>query len=43
MSPEFNFVTIDANKAVEAQQARVRELVAAKIDLAQYIAEKYEN
>ena len=33
MSGEFNFLVIDANKPIEAQQTIVRELVARKIDL----------
>ena len=32
MSAEFNFVTIDANQRVEAQQATVRQLVNHRID-----------
>ena len=36
MSPEFKFITIDANQTVEVQQAQVREHVAQRIDLAQF-------
>jgi dTMP kinase len=36
MSTEFNFLVIDADKPVEAQQSIVRQLVSARIDLAQY-------
>jgi dTMP kinase len=36
MSSEFNFVVIDANQNIEAQQSLVRELVAAKLDLAAF-------
>jgi dTMP kinase len=36
MSTEFNFVMIDANQPVEAQQAIVRDLVANRIDLTQF-------
>jgi hypothetical protein len=36
MSTEFNFLVLDANQLVEKQQALVRELVAQKIDLAQF-------
>lgn len=40
MSSEFNFTMIDANQSVEAQQSLVRQLVAAKIRLADYVREK---
>src|SRR5512147_2791502 len=33
MSTEFNFLVVDANQIVERQQAVVRELVAARVDL----------
>ena len=36
MSTEFNFLVIDADKPVEAQQSIVRQLVSARIDLVQY-------
>src|SRR5512146_1235011 len=36
MSTEFNFLVIDANQLVEAQQAVVRELVAKKLDLGKF-------
>lgn len=36
MAKEFNFIMFDANTAIEAQQTKVRQLVASKIDLAQY-------
>ena len=36
MSTEFNFLVIDANQPIEAQQSVVRDLVAAKIDLTKY-------
>jgi dTMP kinase len=36
MSTEFNFVVIDANQRVEAQQAVVRTLVSERIDLARF-------
>jgi dTMP kinase len=36
MSTEFNFLVIDANQAIETQQAIVRDLVAAKINLGKY-------
>jgi dTMP kinase len=38
MSTEFDFSVIDANQPVEAQQSLVRELVAARIDLAAFKA-----
>lgn len=38
MSTEFNFLVIDANQAIETQQATVRDLVAARINL-----DKYKN
>ncbi|MBI4664008.1 MAG: thymidylate kinase [Verrucomicrobia bacterium] len=40
MSTEFNFLVIDANQAVEAQQSVVRQLVANKLDLTKYIVVK---
>lgn len=36
MSTEFNFLVIDANQPVEAQQSIVRRLVTAHIDLSQF-------
>jgi dTMP kinase len=36
MSTEFNFLVIDANQLVEAQQATVRELVTRRLDLASF-------
>src|SRR5215813_12656407 len=33
MSTEFNFLVVDANQRVEAQQATIRELVTQKLDL----------
>ena len=38
MTPEFNFVTIDANQPIEAQQNIVRDLIASKLDLARFSA-----
>ncbi|HEX4643989.1 MAG TPA: thymidylate kinase [Verrucomicrobiae bacterium] len=38
MSTEFNFSVIDANQPVEPQQSVMRELVAARIDLAAFKA-----
>ena len=36
MSTEFNFLVIDANQPIEAQQAIVRDLVAAKVNLKKF-------
>jgi hypothetical protein len=36
MSSEFGFLVIDADRPVEAQQAVLRQLVSARIDLDQY-------
>ena len=36
MSTEFNFLVMDANQRVEAQQAVVRELVSQRMDLAAF-------
>ena len=36
MSTEFNFSVIDANQPIETQQSLVRELVAAKLNLASF-------
>jgi dTMP kinase len=33
MSTEFDFLVVDANQRVEAQQATIRELVTQKLDL----------
>lgn len=38
MTPEFEFVTIDANQPIEAQQNIVRRLIASKLDLSQFSA-----
>ena len=37
MSTEFNFLVIDANQHVEKQQALVRELIAQKLNLAEFL------
>lgn len=37
MAPEFNFVTMDANGPIEAQQSIVRSLIASKIDLSAFV------
>ena len=39
MSTEFKFLVMDGNHPVEAQQAIVRDLVAAKIDLSKFSAQ----
>ena len=39
MSTEFKFMVIDANQPVEGQQAIVRDLVGANIDLTQFQAQ----
>src|SRR5213079_1900006 len=36
MSTEFNFLVIDANQLVEAQQTTVRELVSQRINLSRF-------
>src|SRR5438552_18335033 len=36
MSTEFNFMVLDANQLIEAQQATVRELVTQRLDLASF-------
>lgn len=36
MSTKFNFLVIDGNQPIEAQQSVVRDLIASKIDLARY-------
>lgn len=40
MSKEFNFLVIDANQPIEAQQSAVRALVASKIDLSAFALQK---
>src|ERR1043166_2806194 len=40
MSTEFNFLLIDANQRVEAQQSLVRQLVTARIILSKYVLPK---
>jgi len=39
MSREFDFLVMDANQPIEAQQGVVRELTASKINLASFSAE----
>jgi dTMP kinase len=38
MTPEFNFVTIDANQPIEAQQNIVRDIIASKLELTKFAA-----
>ncbi|MSU61988.1 MAG: thymidylate kinase [Pedosphaera sp.] len=38
MSTEFDFLVIDANQQIEAQQMLVRRLVSARLDLSQFTA-----
>src|SRR5439155_19632215 len=40
MSTEINFMVIDANQLIEAQQGLVRELVASRLVLSAFSAEK---
>ena len=40
MSTEFKFTVMDANQPIEAQQTIVRDLVAAKINLSQFVMRK---
>lgn len=40
MSAESNFLLIDANQQIEAQQNIVRRTVAARLDLASFAREK---
>jgi dTMP kinase len=39
MSTEFNFLVIDANQPIEAQQSLVRELVASKLKLSDFVVD----
>lgn len=39
MAGEFNFVTIDANGAIEAQQSIVRELITSRLNLSHFAAD----
>jgi len=40
MSADFKFLVMDANQPIEAQQNIVRDLVAAKVDLAKFALNK---
>lgn len=40
MAGEFNFVTIDANGPIEAQQSIVRELIASRVRLPDFTADR---
>ncbi len=43
MVDEFKFQVLDANEAIELQQTRVRQMVAAKIDLSQFALSHKES
>jgi dTMP kinase len=38
MAPEFNFITLDANQAIEAQQSVVREILGSRLRLSDFAA-----
>lgn len=38
MAPEFKFITIDANQAIEAQQSVVREILSSRLKLSDFVA-----
>ncbi len=40
MSADFKFLVVDGSQAIEAQQNIVRDLVAAKLDLSQFVPHK---
>jgi dTMP kinase len=40
MSTEFNFLVMDANQHIEKQQGIIRELVAQRVNLATFHAER---
>ena len=39
MVPEFNFITLDANQPIEAQQSILREIISERLDLADFAAD----
>ena len=43
MSTEFNFMLMDANQPIEAQQSIVRGLIAAKLDLSAFVSEASQS
>jgi len=43
MSVEFEFLVVDANQQIEAQQAVVRKLIAAKLDLSAFVRRTAAN
>ena len=43
MSTEFNFLLMDANQPIEAQQSIVRELIAARLDLSAFVSEASQS
>ena len=40
MSADFKFLVVDGSQPIEAQQNIVRDLVAAKLDLSQFVPHK---
>jgi len=38
MVPEFDFITLDANQPIEAQQSVLREIISARLKLADFTA-----
>jgi dTMP kinase len=38
MAPEFKFITLDANQAIESQQSVVREILGSRLKLADFLA-----
>jgi len=40
MSTEFKFLVLNANQPIEAQQSTVRDLIASKLDLSSFTAQK---
>jgi len=40
MAPEFKFITLDANQAIEAQQSVVREILGSRLKLSDFAADQ---
>ena len=40
MAPEFKFITLDANQAIEAQQSVVREILGSRLRLSDFAADQ---
>ena len=38
MAPEFKFITLDANQAIESQQSVVREILGSRLKLSDFVA-----